>query len=118
MIAGHPTSDQVEDHVAVESDRRTAGTFLWLIVLSLPIAGGLAVLRDRRPPRLAAGGRRPRAGSETPAEAGSQPRAAAPTRLADAGATGGAAPAPDTRGRRASGARRRGAGRVENRLTS
>ena len=28
--------------MAVESDRRTAGTFVWLIVLSLPIAGGLA----------------------------------------------------------------------------
>ena len=41
VIAGHPGKDQ-EDHVAVESDRRTAGTFVWLIVLSLPIAGGLA----------------------------------------------------------------------------
>ena len=40
ITAGHPGKDQ-EDHVAVESDRRTAGTFLWLIVLSLPIAGGL-----------------------------------------------------------------------------
>ena len=41
VIAGHPGKDQ-EDHVAVESDRRTAGTFVWLIVLSLPIAGALA----------------------------------------------------------------------------
>ena len=41
LIAGHPGKDQ-EDHVAVESDRRTAGTFVWLIVLSLPIAGALA----------------------------------------------------------------------------
>jgi cytoskeleton protein RodZ len=40
ITAGHPGKDQ-EDHVAVESDRRTAGTFLWLILLSLPIAGGL-----------------------------------------------------------------------------
>ena len=35
--AGRP----VEDHIAVESERRTAGTFLWLIVVSLPIAGAL-----------------------------------------------------------------------------
>ena len=33
VIAGHPTSDQVEDHEAVESERRTAGTFLWLLVI-------------------------------------------------------------------------------------
>src|SRR5258707_4442360 len=38
IIAGHPTSDQVEDHVAVESERQTAGTFLWLLVVSVPIA--------------------------------------------------------------------------------
>ena len=41
VTAGHPGKDQ-EDHVAVESDRRTAGTFVWLVVLSLPIAGGIA----------------------------------------------------------------------------
>src|SRR5713226_10104765 len=28
VTAGHPASDQVEDREAVESDRRTAGTFL------------------------------------------------------------------------------------------
>src|SRR5438045_4664548 len=39
--AGHSTADQVEDHEAVESERRTAGTFLWLAVVSLPIAGAL-----------------------------------------------------------------------------
>jgi cytoskeletal protein RodZ len=41
VIAGHPTSDRVEDNVAVESERRTAGTFLWLVVISVPIAAGL-----------------------------------------------------------------------------
>jgi cytoskeleton protein RodZ len=41
VIAGHPTSDRVEDHVAVESDRRTAGTFLWLLLIAVPVAGGL-----------------------------------------------------------------------------
>ena len=41
VIAGHPTSDRVEDNVAVESERKTAGTFLWLVVISVPIATGL-----------------------------------------------------------------------------
>jgi cytoskeleton protein RodZ len=41
VIAGHPTSDRVEDNVAVESERRTAGTFLWLVVISVPIAVAL-----------------------------------------------------------------------------
>jgi cytoskeletal protein RodZ len=41
VVAGHPTSDQVEDTVAVESERRTAGTFLWLVVVSVPIVAGL-----------------------------------------------------------------------------
>jgi cytoskeleton protein RodZ len=41
VIAGHPTSDRVEDNVAVESERQTAGTFLWLVVISVPIAAGL-----------------------------------------------------------------------------
>src|SRR5258705_4806630 len=41
VIAGHPTSDQVEDHEAVESERRTAGTFLWLAGISVPIAGAV-----------------------------------------------------------------------------
>jgi cytoskeletal protein RodZ len=43
VIAGHPTSDQ-EDHEAVESERRSAGTFLWLAVISVPIAGVLLYL--------------------------------------------------------------------------
>ena len=41
VIAGHPTSDQVEDHVAVESDRQTAGTFLWLVAIAVPVAAAL-----------------------------------------------------------------------------
>ena len=41
VIAGHPTSDRVEDNVAVESDRQTAGTFLWLVAIAVPIAAGL-----------------------------------------------------------------------------
>src|SRR5437660_7510882 len=38
VTAGHPSSDRVEDHEAVESDQKTAGTFLWLAVISVPIA--------------------------------------------------------------------------------
>jgi cytoskeletal protein RodZ len=41
VTAGHPASDRVEDTEAVESDRRTAGTFLWLMVISVPIAASL-----------------------------------------------------------------------------
>ena len=41
VTVGHPTSDRVEDHEAIESNRRTAGTFLWLMVISVPIAAGV-----------------------------------------------------------------------------
>ena len=41
VTAGHPTSKPVEDHEAIESDRRTATTFVWLIALSIPIAGAV-----------------------------------------------------------------------------
>ena len=41
VIAGHPTSDRVEDYAAVEGERRTAGTFLWMILISVPLVGGL-----------------------------------------------------------------------------
>src|ERR671936_912762 len=38
VTAGHPSSDRGEDHEAVESDQKTAGTFLWLALISVPIA--------------------------------------------------------------------------------
>jgi cytoskeleton protein RodZ len=41
VIAGHSTSDRAEDNLAVESDRQTAGTFLWLIAIAVPIAAAL-----------------------------------------------------------------------------
>src|SRR5437763_11504227 len=41
VTAGHPTSDRVEDHEAVESERQTAGTFLWLALISVPVAAAL-----------------------------------------------------------------------------
>src|SRR4051812_10676524 len=37
----HGASDPVEDGISVESDRKRAGTFLWLIAVSVPIAGAL-----------------------------------------------------------------------------
>ncbi len=38
VTAGHPSSDRGEDHEAVQSDQKTAGTFLWLTLISVPIA--------------------------------------------------------------------------------
>jgi cytoskeletal protein RodZ len=41
VTIGHAASKQVEDNEALESDRRMAGTFLWLLAISLPVAGVL-----------------------------------------------------------------------------
>jgi cytoskeletal protein RodZ len=41
VTIGHPSSRQVEDNDALESDRRMAGTFLWLLVISIPVAGAV-----------------------------------------------------------------------------
>src|SRR3954468_9109161 len=41
VTAGHPQTRPVEDFESVESDRRTASTFLKLIAISLPIAGAV-----------------------------------------------------------------------------
>ncbi|MCU1382234.1 MAG: cytoskeletal protein RodZ, partial [Acidobacteria bacterium] len=51
VVAGHPASDQAEDNAAVESDRQTAGTFLWLIMIAVPIAAALLyfAMLGRRP---------------------------------------------------------------------
>ena len=38
VTAGHPTTSQIEDHEAVESDRRMASTLLRLIAISIPVA--------------------------------------------------------------------------------
>ena len=38
VTVGHPTTSQIEDHEAVESDRRTASTFLRLFAISVPVA--------------------------------------------------------------------------------
>src|SRR4051812_9939055 len=49
VVAGHPVSDQIEDHLAVESDRQTAGTFLWLLVIAVPVAAGVLFFAALRP---------------------------------------------------------------------
>jgi cytoskeleton protein RodZ len=41
VTAGHPTSAQIGDNDALESDRRTVSAFLRLIAFSLPVAGGV-----------------------------------------------------------------------------
>src|SRR3954454_15156643 len=41
VTAGHPTSSRDEDGVSIEGDRRTAATVLMLIVISVPIVGGV-----------------------------------------------------------------------------
>jgi cytoskeletal protein RodZ len=39
VTVGHPTSGRLEDNAALESERQTAGTFLSLLAISIPIAG-------------------------------------------------------------------------------
>jgi cytoskeleton protein RodZ len=42
VTAGHPMStEQSDDNTALESDRRMASTFLWLLLVSVPVAGGV-----------------------------------------------------------------------------
>jgi cytoskeleton protein RodZ len=42
VAAGHPVSDPIEDRVAIESDRKTASTFLRLVMISVPVAIAVA----------------------------------------------------------------------------
>lgn len=56
VTAGHPTSEQVEDNEAIESNRRMASTLLRLIAISVPIAGVVVYVGTaarRAPPRAA-----------------------------------------------------------------
>src|SRR5437773_4096434 len=55
VTVGHRTSEQIEDNQMLESERRTAGTFLSLLAISMPIAGvvlymGVAGRRARETP--------------------------------------------------------------------
>jgi cytoskeleton protein RodZ len=77
VTAGHPTSDRVEDHEAVESERRTAGTFLWLAVVSIPVAATLIYFATAGRRQNGAGASEPGARErsiETPTPPSSQPK--------------------------------------------
>src|SRR5260221_12389406 len=41
VTVGHLSSDRIEDNTALESERRTAGTFLSLLAISIPVAAGV-----------------------------------------------------------------------------
>lgn len=41
VTAGHPRSDQVEDTELFESDRRVASSVLWILLISIPLAGAV-----------------------------------------------------------------------------
>lgn len=41
VTIGHLAAGQIEDNEAVESDRRMAGTLLWLLIISIPVAAAV-----------------------------------------------------------------------------
>jgi cytoskeleton protein RodZ len=105
VIAGHPTSDRIEDRVALEGDRRTAGTFLWMIAISVPIVVGLLYFAtvgrqlpaEPSPEEPAAGVEKPavpapppapvpESTAATPVESATRPVAAAPSVATASGA--------------------------------
>jgi len=50
VTAGHPAAPPIEDNLSIESERRTASTFLKMILFSLPIAGALLYFEAGRRP--------------------------------------------------------------------
>src|SRR5262245_34042818 len=82
VTAGRPGSDQIEDNVAVESDRQMASTVLRLVAMSIPIAGVLLYLMANRardqsaspqPAPAATAGTSTRVSDAAPARAGDAP---------------------------------------------
>jgi cytoskeleton protein RodZ len=53
VTAGHPTTTQIEDHEAVESDRRMASAFLRLAVISVAVGGLVIYFAMHGRPRVA-----------------------------------------------------------------
>jgi len=88
ITAGH-AKDHVVDHVAAESERRTAGTFLWLVGLSLPIAAALVY--------FATAGRRaaPQPAAAVPSQSRERTPAAVPADAASAAPSAPATSAPE-----------------------
>ena len=75
VTAGHPRSNQIEDHEAIESDRRTATTFVRLGLISVPLAAVVLY--------FATAGRHSMSARETAAPPAQTSRASAPTPSAD-----------------------------------
>jgi cytoskeleton protein RodZ len=51
VTAGHPTSNPIEDNEEIEAERRMANTVLWMLLVSVPVAGAVLYLGmlSRRP---------------------------------------------------------------------
>lgn len=100
VTAGHPTSEQNEDNEVLESNRRMAGTFLWLLGISVSIAGAVLYFSNvgRRPaapvdvvePRAA----QARAADSRPAAAPAVAAATAPSAVQSTAPDSAAAPPP------------------------
>ena len=71
VTAGHPATSQIEDHEAVESDRRTATTFLRLLAIGIPVAAVVAYLGTLEHSKTSSTA----AGDPPPAVVSSQPAA-------------------------------------------
>jgi cytoskeletal protein RodZ len=91
VTAGHPASDRGEDHEAVESDRQTAGVYLWLVVVSVPLAA--ALLYFTASGREAA--RKPPQASATPATPAADPAPTTPAADPSPSTPAAKSPAPE-----------------------
>ncbi|HZR24904.1 MAG TPA: helix-turn-helix domain-containing protein [Vicinamibacterales bacterium] len=94
VTAGHPTSEQVDDHEAVESDRRMASTFLVLILISIPIAGGVVYLSTSGSRFIHRTAPAPAAQVADPPKPAPAPEPAAPSPASASASTSAAPPAP------------------------
>ena len=74
VTVGHPKTSQIEDHEAVESDRRTASTLLRLVAISIPIAAVVIYFgtAGRRSQQSAVGGQQSAVGGQQSAVGGQQ----------------------------------------------
>ena len=81
VTAGHPQARQFEDREALESDRRMTSTFMWLIAVSIPIAGVVVYFTT-------AGRPAPSVTVEAPSARSAPPPASSAAPVSDADATG------------------------------
>jgi cytoskeleton protein RodZ len=78
VTAGHPTSDQVEDFEELESDRRMASNVLWILMVSVPLAGAVLYFSMTNRARQSEATTAQPSGSSVAAENPPAPAAAAP----------------------------------------